>query len=230
MCVAIGLIITIILILNISYVEYQFCKYNEKAKKVKINDLDLRQGDIILYRSSTIENKEKCDEKLIGTLTNCMVNTTLYFVNRHITHMAIVIKINGILYISHAYGPWAGYNYRDDSYNKSGVYLQTVNELLNYSGTIYHMKCKETIHNDMGYLLPLFDKLKFNSNIWKTAYLNWGKKCKYKNYDVVCSDFLNIILYEMGLMSNISRQCDINDILGQCGKFYTDAKLISIPP
>lgn len=170
--------------------------YNNSLIKVKLDDVRLCNGDIILYRA----NSHLCVRQHI-------INTVSYYIHGHISHVAIVITIQGVEYIAHLDGEWS----KQKRFGNSDICLIAKDELKDYDGHVYVMAAKKKYHNDFKTLLPLFDKIKFNNNNVKTILYNVFNLGKH-DLTMMCTDFVEIILCELNI-GNVTNNAGISDIL-----------------
>lgn len=193
---------------RISYMDSNLIRTN-------IRDTKYRTGDVIFFRKD-YSHMFKGDNGVNYDLsyTKRLVYTFEFLhQNCYYSHCAIVIIINGITYLTHlTEDPY--YDNVKNIHVLGAPSLIKLTDIENYKGFVYHYKYNgpeiKVTDNMINRIYSIDMKL---SNFLKSTICSAFKLYHHSDGYGSCCDYIQLVMYEMGLVDTVTKRCDLRDIL-----------------
>jgi len=230
--------IYVIILIYLVYTSYPFIKQHYDLKEKvnlgeykKIEELEFNTGDIIAFTAiMPYEYLVKRKNPSLFLAGSTFLRSSLYYLeNHHYFHMATIIAHNGEFY---AYD--LSLTSRIDAFKnkiiKGAPIIFKLADLYNYMGNITHYKYKgDKININLPALIKYVDSMDIKlvnyssaSDLLKVILNNGLKIGKYNATDskMVCTDFTEILLLELDLVDELSKNATAGSILDKLPNHY----------
>lgn len=216
-------IILVLIIIHTLWPKYVYDPKYDKFKVVDMSkcppDINLRTGDIVLFRSCV-----KCKYKksimydaFLYTYLNAFDSFRWYIIDQQqYTHSGVVIRINNIPYIVHLDGGKPMFDEIEQQWMaKTGCVVTGMNHLNDRGGIVHVYRYKgPQINKDMMPWIIKNRQTKYPKSVLNLIKINGFGYGAHPDGVSACTDFVESTLHHMGIINeeDVSRHSTIRDI------------------
>jgi hypothetical protein len=177
-----------------------------------VNDIQWRTGDIVYHRyvPTPVSLNGSTFNGACLTIATKLIKGLAYHVEPYYTHIGIVIVIDSVPYLFHL-TTIQQYDNHTSSCVTGTPAIISLSVMIKYPGNLYRNRYIGPTINVDNQWLDQFYNIKFDHNVVRMLTTNKFGITKHPKNTMVCTDFVNTVLHNLGLTNN-TKPSSLNSI------------------